>query len=47
MHFLLTIVFFLNEISKKNTKLDINIDQNTLFSKIVTPILLFIFNKTS
>jgi hypothetical protein len=47
MHFLLTIVFFINEISKKNTKLDMNIDQSSVFSKIITPILLFIFNKTS
>lgn len=47
MHFLLTIVFFLNDLTKKNTKLDMNIDHSSLFSKIVTPLLLFIFNKTS
>lgn len=47
MHFLLTIVFFINELSKKNTKLDMNIDHNSLFSKLITPVLLFIFNKTS
>lgn len=47
MHFLLTIVFFLNDLTKKNTKLDMNIDHNHLFSKIATPLLLFIFNKTS
>lgn len=47
MHFLLTIVFFLNDLTKKNTKLDMNIDHSSIFSKIVTPLLLFIFNKTS
>jgi len=47
MHFLLIIALFLNEFSKKNIKLDINVDSNSAFSKYVTPLSLFIFNKTS
>jgi hypothetical protein len=47
MHFLLIHVFFINEITKKNTKLEMNIDHNNVASKIITPILLFIFDKTS
>lgn len=46
MHFLLIIALFLNEFSKKNTKLDINVDSNNAFTKYVTPLSLFIFNKT-
>jgi hypothetical protein len=47
MHYLVTIVLFLNDLSKKNTKLDINVDHNTVISKMVTPLFLFMFNRTS
>lgn len=46
MHLLLIMALFLNEFSKKNTKLDINVDSNNVFSKYVTPLSLFVFNKT-
>jgi hypothetical protein len=46
MHFLLIMALFINEFSKKSTKLDINVDSNNVFSKYVTPLSLFIFNKT-
>lgn len=47
MHLLLIFIFFISELSKKNTKLDMNIDQNSVFSKMVTPSALFIFSRTS
>ena len=47
MHLLLIIVLFLNELTKKNTKLDMNIEHSSVSAKIITPILLFVFNKTS
>ena len=47
MHYLVSVIFFLNELSRKNTKLDINIDHHRIFSKLITPLLLFLFNKTS
>lgn len=45
MHFVLVMVLFLNEFSKKSTKLDINVDYNNV-TRFVTPLSLFIFNKT-
>ena len=47
VHFLLITMFFVNDASKKNTKLDVNIDHVNLFSHLVTPLSLFIFAKTS
>ena len=47
MHYLISVIFFLNELSRKSAKLDINIDHGRMFSKLVTPLLLFMFNKTS
>ena len=47
MHYLLIMGLFLHDFSKKNSKLDINVDSNNMFTKYVTPLSLFIFNKTS
>ena len=46
MHFILIIGLFINEFSKRGLKLDINVDSNSIFAKFVTPISLFIFNRT-
>lgn len=46
MHYLLIMALFLNDFSKRGMKLDINVDSNNLFSKFVTPLALFIFNRT-
>lgn len=47
MHFILIMVLFLNEFSKKNTKLDINVDSNNLFPKFLTPTTLLLLAKTN
>lgn len=47
VHFFLIMMFFVSDASKKNTKLDVNIDHVNLFSHLVTPISLFVFAKTS
>lgn len=47
VHFFLIMMFFVSDASKKNTKLDVNIDYVNLFSHLVTPVSLFIFAKTS
>ena len=46
MHYLLIMALFLNDFSKRGMKLDINVDSNNVFSKFVTPIAMFIFNRT-
>lgn len=47
IHFLIYIIMFFSDNSKKSIKLDIIVDQNNIFSNIITPALLFMFNKTS
>lgn len=46
MHYLLIMILFLTDYSKKSMKLDISLNSNTTFSKFITPLTLFIFNKT-
>ena len=46
MHYLLIMALFLNDFSKRGMKLDINVDSNNIFSKFVTPLSMFIFNRT-
>jgi hypothetical protein len=46
MHFLLITALFLNEFSKRGMKLDINVDSNNIFAKFVTPLSMFLFNRT-
>lgn len=46
MHYLLIMALFLNDFSKRGMKLDINVDSNNVFSKFVTPLAMFIFNRT-
>lgn len=47
MHFILIMVIFLNEFSKKNIKLDINVDSNNLLPKFITPTTLFFLAQTN
>lgn len=47
VHFILIMMSFISDASKKNTKLDVNIDHVNLFSHLLTPASLFIFAKTS